>query len=75
MYSRVVVAPSTGLREMFPDAVEERVRFPRRREGRSPQDLATIVVADYTASTRAWLPTAAIVALLASSTLPARPLA
>jgi phenylacetic acid degradation operon negative regulatory protein len=60
-----VVAPRKGSPEMLPDAVEERVRFPRRRAGRSPQDMATIVVLDYTASTRAWLPTAAIVALLA----------
>lgn len=40
------------------------MRLPRRRAGRSPQDLATIVVTDYTISTRAWLPTAALVALL-----------
>ena len=46
---------SYSTEEMFPDEVEEQVRLPRRRAGRSPQDLATIVVADYTASTRAWL--------------------
>ena len=46
------------------DDADEAVRLPRRRAGRSPQDLPTIVVTDYTLSTRAWLPTAAIVALL-----------
>lgn len=58
----VVTLDSTD--EIVPDEAEESVRPPRRRSGRSPQDLATIVVADYTVSTRAWLPSAAIVALL-----------
>ncbi|KKK01552.1 PaaX family transcriptional regulator [Micromonospora sp. HK10] len=43
------------------------VRLPRRQAGSSPQGLAMTLIADYTARTRAWLPSAAIVALLAET--------
>ncbi|KOX19212.1 PaaX family transcriptional regulator [Saccharothrix sp. NRRL B-16348] len=38
--------------------------MPRRQSGSSPQGLAVTLIADYTLSSRAWLPTASIVALL-----------
>jgi phenylacetic acid degradation operon negative regulatory protein len=50
--------------EIFPDGS---VRLPRRQAGNSPQGLAVTLLADYTLRTRAWLPTAAIVALLTES--------
>ncbi|MET3425047.1 phenylacetic acid degradation operon negative regulatory protein [Actinoplanes tereljensis] len=50
--------------EIFPDVS---VRLPRRQAGNSPQGLAVTLMADYTLRTRAWLPTAAIVALLTES--------
>ncbi len=43
------------------------VRLPRRQAGNSPQGLAVTLLADYTLRTRAWLPSAAIVALLAEA--------
>jgi phenylacetic acid degradation operon negative regulatory protein len=49
--------------EIFPDAAGGSV-LPRRQAGSSPQGLAVTLVADYTLGTRAWLPSAAIVALL-----------
>jgi phenylacetic acid degradation operon negative regulatory protein len=49
--------------EIFPD-VETGSVLPRRQAGSSPQGLAVTLVADYTLSTRAWVPSAAIVALL-----------
>ena len=49
---------------IFPDVSSESVRLPRRQTGSAPQDLAMTLMADYTVSTRAWLPSAAIVALL-----------
>ncbi|WP_158852572.1 PaaX family transcriptional regulator [Saccharothrix deserti] len=50
--------------EIFPDVGADSVRLPRRQRGSSPQGLAVTLIADYTLRTRAWLPTAAIVALL-----------
>ncbi|PRX16678.1 PaaX family transcriptional regulator [Actinoplanes italicus] len=49
--------------EIFPDTGGGSV-LPRRQAGSSPQGLAVTLVADYTLGTRAWLPSAAIVALL-----------
>ncbi len=49
---------------IFPDVSSESVRLPRRQTGSAPQDLAMTLMADYTVGTRAWLPSAAIVALL-----------
>lgn len=51
-----------NLEEIFPDP--DSGRLPRRQAGSSSQGLATTLVADYTATTRAWLPSTAIVALL-----------
>ncbi|XVS66438.1 PaaX family transcriptional regulator [Actinosynnema sp. CA-299493] len=53
--------------EIFPDVGAESVRLPRRQSGSSPQGLAVTLIADYTLRCRAWLPTAAIVALLGQS--------
>lgn len=50
--------------EVFPEAVTGRPRRRRRQSGTSAQDLAVTLIADYTVSTRAWLPSAAIVALM-----------
>lgn len=55
------------IEEIFPDVAPEAVRLPRRQSGGSPQSLAVTLLADYTVRTRAWLPSAAIVALLAES--------
>jgi phenylacetic acid degradation operon negative regulatory protein len=52
------------IEEIFPD---DAVRLPRRQSGKSPQGLTVTLMADYTLSTRAWLPSAAIVALLAEA--------
>ncbi len=52
------------IEEIFPDDAAEPVRLPRRQTGNSPQGLAVTLLADYTLSTRAWLPSSAIVALL-----------
>lgn len=50
--------------EIFPQDVAGFVRLPRRQSGNSPQGLAVTLLADYTLRSRAWLPSAAIVALL-----------
>ncbi|ROT33823.1 PaaX family transcriptional regulator C-terminal domain-containing protein [Micromonospora sp. HM5-17] len=55
------------IEEIFPDVVTGSVRLPRRQSRGSPQSLAVTLLADYTLRTRAWLPSAAIVALLAES--------
>ena len=52
------------IEEIFPDLAEGSVRLPRRQVGRAPQDMAVTLMADYTLRTRAWVPSAAIVALL-----------
>ncbi|GAA0549369.1 PaaX family transcriptional regulator C-terminal domain-containing protein [Paractinoplanes ferrugineus] len=53
--------------EIFPEDSPGSVRLPRRQAGNSPQGLAVTLMADYTLRTRAWLPTAAIVTLLAEA--------
>lgn len=53
-----------SIEEIFPDVADDAVRLPRRQSGSSPQGLAVTLLADYTLPTRAWLPSAAIVALL-----------
>jgi phenylacetic acid degradation operon negative regulatory protein len=55
------------IEEIFPDDAAGAVRLPRRQAGNSPQDLAVTLLADYTLRTRAALPSAAIVALLAEA--------
>ncbi|NUS65178.1 MAG: PaaX family transcriptional regulator [Saccharothrix sp.] len=50
--------------EIFSDVTADSVRLPRRQRGNSPQGLAVTLIADYTVRTRAWLPSAAIAALL-----------
>ena len=55
------------IEEIFPDTTAGPVRLPRQQAGRSPQGVAMTLVADYTVGTRAWLPSAAIVALLGES--------
>ncbi|MFD0205624.1 MULTISPECIES: PaaX family transcriptional regulator [Saccharothrix] len=52
------------IEEIFPD---DSVRLPRRQSGNSPQGLTVTLLADYTLRDRAWLPSAAIVALLAEA--------
>ncbi|MGP3982492.1 PaaX family transcriptional regulator [Streptomyces sp. KR80] len=49
---------------IFPGDGVESGRLPRRQSGSSPQELTAILIADYTFPARAWLPSAAIVALL-----------
>lgn len=56
-----------SIEEIFPDVATGSARLPRRQAGSSPQGLAVTLVADYTLRTRAWLPSAAIVALLGES--------
>jgi phenylacetic acid degradation operon negative regulatory protein len=53
-----------NIEEIFPDVGAGSVRLPRQQAGSSPQGLAVTLVADYTLPARAWLPSAAIVALL-----------
>jgi phenylacetic acid degradation operon negative regulatory protein len=55
------------IEEIFPGDAAGSVRLPRRQAGNSPQDLTVTLLADYTLRTRAWLPSAAIVALLAEA--------
>lgn len=54
-----------SIEEIFPDGARESVRLPRKQSGSSPQGLAVTLLADYTLPSRAWLPSGAIVALLA----------
>lgn len=56
-----------NVEEIFPDVAVDSVRLPRRQSGSSPQGLAVTLIADYTLRAHAWLPTAAIVALLGES--------
>jgi|SRR4051794_33629210 phenylacetic acid degradation operon negative regulatory protein len=58
-----VVSPYE-IEEIFPDVAAGSARAPRRQVGSTAQDLTTTLVADYTVQTRAWLPSAAVVALL-----------
>jgi phenylacetic acid degradation operon negative regulatory protein len=52
------------IEEIFPDDAAGSVRLPRRQVGSSPQGLTVTLLADYTLRTRAWVPSAAVVALL-----------
>jgi phenylacetic acid degradation operon negative regulatory protein len=56
-----------NIEEIYPDDTDHPVRLPRRQTGSSPQGLAVTLLADYTLRTSAWLPSAAIVALLAEA--------
>lgn len=56
-----------SIEEIFPDVARGSVRLPRKQSGSSPQSLAVTLLADYALRTRAWLPSAAIVALLAEA--------
>lgn len=55
------------LDEILPEVTIGPARLPRRQTGNSPQGMTVTLLADYTLKTRAWLPSAAIVALLAES--------
>ncbi|MER7456017.1 PaaX family transcriptional regulator C-terminal domain-containing protein [Micromonospora sp. NPDC126480] len=55
------------IEEMFPGDGDQPLRLPRRQVGNSPQGVAVTLLADYTLRTRAAVPSAAIVALLADS--------
>jgi phenylacetic acid degradation operon negative regulatory protein len=61
------VANPFTIEEIYPDEGDEPPRLPRRQAGSSPQDLAVTLLADYTLRTRARVPSAALVALLAES--------
>jgi phenylacetic acid degradation operon negative regulatory protein len=53
--------------EIFPGDLAASARLPRRQSGSSPQGLAVTLLADYTLRHRSWLPSGAIVALLAEA--------
>ncbi|MFG2046643.1 PaaX family transcriptional regulator C-terminal domain-containing protein [Micromonospora sp. NPDC048935] len=53
--------------EIYPDDGDHPLRLPRRQVGNSPQGVAVTLLADYTLRTRAALPSAALVALLAET--------
>ncbi|TWG09318.1 PaaX family transcriptional regulator [Actinoplanes teichomyceticus] len=55
------------IEEIFPDDAAGSVRLPRRQAGTSSQELTVTLLADYTLRTRAWVPSAAVVALLSES--------
>jgi phenylacetic acid degradation operon negative regulatory protein len=57
-----VVSPY-DIEDVFPSDAGT-VRLPRQQAGSTAQNLAVTLVADYTLRTRAWLPSASIVALL-----------
>jgi phenylacetic acid degradation operon negative regulatory protein len=57
-----VVSPY-DIEDLFPNDPAS-VRLPRQQAGSTAQNLAVTLVADYTLRTRAWLPSASIVALL-----------
>ncbi|WBB76033.1 PaaX family transcriptional regulator [Micromonospora sp. WMMD1128] len=59
------MASAFDIEEIYPD--EPSVRLPRRQSGTAPQGVAVTLMADYTLRTRAALPSAAIVALLAEA--------
>jgi phenylacetic acid degradation operon negative regulatory protein len=63
----VAVTSPYDIEEIFPQDTAGPVRLPRRQTGGSPQGLAVTLLADYTLRSRAWLPSAAIVALLAEA--------
>lgn len=55
------------IEEIFPDTDAGSVRPARRQASNTAQGLTTTLVTDYTVHTRAWLPSAAIVALAGES--------
>lgn len=55
------------LEEVLPDAAHSSIRLPRKQSGSSPQGLAVTLLADCSLRTRAWLPAAVLVALLAEA--------
>ncbi|MFI2710679.1 PaaX family transcriptional regulator C-terminal domain-containing protein [Micromonospora sp. NPDC018662] len=61
------MASAFDIEEIYPDDGETSVRLPRRQVGPAPQGVAVTLLADYTLRTRAALPSAAIVALLAEA--------
>src|SRR4051812_40419459 len=63
----IFVTSPYDIDEIFPQDAADPVRLPRRQAGNSPQGLAVTLLADYTLRSRAWLPSAAIVALLAEA--------
>jgi phenylacetic acid degradation operon negative regulatory protein len=63
----VAVPSPYDIEEIFPGDGAGTVRLPRWQAGNAPQGLAVTLLADYTLSTRASLPSAAIVALLAEA--------
>jgi phenylacetic acid degradation operon negative regulatory protein len=62
--SECAVVSPYQIEEIFPDVAADTARPPRRQPVSTAQGLATTLVADYTVRTRAWLPAAAVVALL-----------
>ena len=52
------------IEEIYPDPAADTVSLPRRQVGSSPQGLAVTLAADYSMRNDAWLPAAALVALL-----------
>jgi phenylacetic acid degradation operon negative regulatory protein len=60
----VSVTSPYDIEEIFPDDDAGSMRLPRRQAGNSPQDLTVTLLADYTLRSQAWLPSAALVALL-----------
>lgn len=56
-----------NIEEIFPDDGDHPVRLPRRQTGSSPQGLAVTLLADYTLRDLPWLPSAALVSLLAEA--------
>ncbi|WP_436535928.1 PaaX family transcriptional regulator [Actinoplanes sp. HUAS TT8] len=65
--SAAAAANPYDIEEIFPEDTSGSVRLPRRQAGSSPQGLAVTLLADYTLRSRAWLPSAAMVALLAEA--------
>ncbi|MEV4483264.1 PaaX family transcriptional regulator [Micromonospora coxensis] len=61
------MASPFDIEEIYPDDGDRPLRLPRRQAGNSPQGVTVTLLADYTLRTRAALPSAAIVALLAES--------
>ncbi|MFI5837547.1 PaaX family transcriptional regulator C-terminal domain-containing protein [Micromonospora sp. NPDC051300] len=59
------MASAFDIEEIYPD--EPSVRLPRRQSGAAPQGVVVTLMADYTLRTRAALPSAAIVTLLAET--------
>ncbi|MET0419170.1 MAG: PaaX family transcriptional regulator C-terminal domain-containing protein [Actinoplanes sp.] len=61
------MASPFNIEEIYPDDGAQSLRLPRRQTGNAPQGVAVTLLADYTVRTRAPIPSAAIVALLAES--------